>query len=43
MDLAVAGDIRPHIEVFGLDQINTVLQKLGRSEIEGRLVVRIPK
>ncbi|KAF5855321.1 hypothetical protein ETB97_009440, partial [Aspergillus alliaceus] len=43
MELAVAGDVRAHIECFELDQINDVVARLGRSEIDGRAVVRIPE
>ncbi|BDD56070.1 hypothetical protein MAP00_001548 [Monascus purpureus] len=42
MEMAVAGDVKAHIEVFDFDQINDVLQRLGRSEIDGRAVMRIP-
>ncbi|KAE8145049.1 alcohol dehydrogenase [Aspergillus avenaceus] len=43
MEIAVAGDVRAHIECFGLDEINDVVQRLGRSEIDGRAVVKIPE
>lgn len=42
VEMAVAGDVKAHIEVFDFDQINDVLQRLGRSEIDGRAVMRIP-
>jgi propanol-preferring alcohol dehydrogenase len=41
--MAVAGDVKAHIEVFGLDDINDVLDRLERSEIDGRVVLRIPQ
>ncbi|PLB47991.1 alcohol dehydrogenase [Aspergillus steynii IBT 23096] len=42
MEMAVAGDVTAHIECFEFDKIDEVLQRLGRSEIEGRAVVKIP-
>ncbi|RAL16457.1 zinc-dependent alcohol dehydrogenase [Aspergillus homomorphus CBS 101889] len=42
MEMAVAGDVKAHIEVYELDHIDEVLERLGRSEIDGRAVVRIP-
>ena len=42
MEMAVAGDVTAHIECFEFDRIDEVLQRLGRSEIEGRAVVKIP-
>lgn len=43
MEMAVAGDVKAHIEVFDFNQIDTVLQRLGRSEIDGRAVLKIPE
>ncbi|RAK92996.1 alcohol dehydrogenase [Aspergillus costaricaensis CBS 115574] len=43
MEMAVKGDVTAHIECFEFDCIDNVLQRLGRSEIEGRAVVRIPE
>ncbi|KAE8309646.1 chaperonin 10-like protein [Aspergillus transmontanensis] len=43
MEMAVAGDVQAHIECFELDQINDVVMRLGRSEIDGRAVVKIPE
>ncbi|PWY73608.1 alcohol dehydrogenase [Aspergillus heteromorphus CBS 117.55] len=43
MEMAVAGEVTAHIESFDFDCIDDVLQRLGRSEIEGRAVVRIPE
>ncbi|KAJ5728765.1 Alcohol dehydrogenase 1 [Penicillium malachiteum] len=40
--MALAGDVQAHIEVFDLQDIVDVLQRLERSEIEGRVVLRIP-
>ncbi|KAJ5640868.1 Alcohol dehydrogenase 1 [Penicillium herquei] len=42
MAMALAGDVQAHIEVFDLQAIVDVLQRLERSEIEGRVVLRIP-
>ncbi|KKK26475.1 alcohol dehydrogenase, partial [Aspergillus rambellii] len=43
MEMAVAGDVKAHIECFEFDQIDDVIQRLGRSEIDGRAVMRIPE
>ncbi|GLA00194.1 hypothetical protein AnigIFM60653_008252 [Aspergillus niger] len=43
MEMAVRGDVTAHIECFEFDCIDDVLQRLGRSEVEGRAVVRIPE
>ncbi|KAE8359878.1 hypothetical protein BDV27DRAFT_48979 [Aspergillus caelatus] len=43
MEMAVAGEVQAHIECFELDQINDVVMRLGRSEIDGRAVVKIPE
>lgn len=40
--MAVAGDVKAHIEVYDLHEIVDVLQRLERSEIEGRVVLKIP-
>ncbi|KAJ5363093.1 hypothetical protein N7541_003937 [Penicillium brevicompactum] len=41
--MAVAGDVTAHIDVFGLHEINDVLDRLERSDIDGRVVLRIPE
>ncbi|KAK9853947.1 Alcohol dehydrogenase superfamily [Penicillium brevicompactum] len=41
--MAVAGDVKAHIDVFGLHEINDVLDRLERSDIDGRVVLRIPE
>ncbi|CAG8933844.1 unnamed protein product [Penicillium salamii] len=41
--MAVNGDVKAHIEVFELHEINAVLDRLERSEIDGRVVLRIPE
>lgn len=43
MQMAVAGDVTAHIECFDFNEIENVLQRLGRSEIDGRAVVKIPE
>ncbi len=43
MKMAVAGEVKAHIECFAFDQIDDVIQRLGRSEIDGRAVIRIPE
>lgn len=42
MEITVARGVQAHIECFELSQINEVLQRLERGEIDGRAVVRIP-
>lgn len=42
MEMTVARGVQAHIESFQLSQINEVLQRLERGEIDGRAVVRIP-
>jgi propanol-preferring alcohol dehydrogenase len=39
--LAAAGKFRCHVEVFGLEQINLVYERLARGEILGRAVIRM--
>ncbi|KAF9893856.1 hypothetical protein FE257_010026 [Aspergillus nanangensis] len=43
MEMAVAGEVKAHIECFSFSEIENVLQRLGRSEIDGRAVVKIPE
>ncbi|KAJ0417131.1 hypothetical protein BJY00DRAFT_290329 [Aspergillus carlsbadensis] len=43
MEMALAGDVKAHIECFEFGQIDDVIQRLGRSEIDGRAVMRIPE
>ncbi len=43
LKMAVKGDVVPSISVFEFDQINTVMEKLARFEIGGRVVLRIPQ
>ncbi|CAG8391078.1 unnamed protein product [Penicillium salamii] len=41
--MAVTGDVEAHIDVFELHEINAVLDRLERSDIDGRVVLRIPE
>lgn len=43
MEMAVAGDIMACIEIFDLVDIPDVLKRLENSEIEGRVVLKIPE
>jgi len=43
LEMAVAGDVIPHVEVFEFGDIQDVLSRLAKSEIEGRAVIRIPQ
>ena len=42
LDMAVAEDVTPTVEVFDFETVDEVLQKLARSEIAGRAVLKIP-
>lgn len=42
LELAVAGKVKAHIEIFELEDILKVLTKLENAEIEGRAVLQIP-
>ncbi|KAJ5324812.1 Alcohol dehydrogenase 1 [Penicillium atrosanguineum] len=41
--MAVAGDVKAHIECYELSDLLEVLGRLERSEIEGRAVLKIPE
>ncbi|KAJ5215736.1 Alcohol dehydrogenase superfamily zinc-type [Penicillium cinerascens] len=41
--MAVAGDVKAHVECYELRDILDILGRLERSEIEGRVVLRIPE
>jgi len=41
--MAVAGDVKAHVESYKLNDILEVLGRLERSEIEGRVVLEIPE
>ncbi|KAJ5805089.1 hypothetical protein N7474_010976 [Penicillium riverlandense] len=43
LEIAVAGDVKTHVEVFGLTEISDVLQRLERADVDGRAVLRIPE
>jgi propanol-preferring alcohol dehydrogenase len=43
MAMAVAGHVKAHVDVFALDDINNILDRLERSEIDGRVVLKIPE
>ncbi|EAW13963.1 zinc-dependent alcohol dehydrogenase [Aspergillus clavatus NRRL 1] len=43
MEMAVAGDIKAHIECFEFDCFNDVLRLLENAEIDGRAVMKIPE
>jgi propanol-preferring alcohol dehydrogenase len=43
LSMAVAGDVKAHIERFDFSCINDVLQRLERAEIDGRAVLKIPE
>lgn len=42
LSMAVAKDVEAHIKVFELHEINNVLERLEKSEVEGRVVLKIP-
>ena len=41
--MAVAGDVKAHVDVYELHEINAVLDRLQRSDIDGRVVLKIPE
>ena len=43
LKLAAAGEVVPQIQVFDLEEINTIVEKLAKFEIGGRVVLRIPQ
>lgn len=43
MEMAITGDVKASIEVFDLIDILDVLKRLENSEIEGRVVLKIPE
>ena len=43
LDMALAGDVIPTVEVFDFEAIDDVLQKLAKSQIAGRVVLKIPQ
>jgi propanol-preferring alcohol dehydrogenase len=42
LQMAVKGDVVPQIAVYEFEEINNIMEKLVRFEIEGRVVLRIP-
>lgn len=42
LEMAVKGDVVPQISVFDFNEINTVMEKLAKFEIGGRVVLKIP-
>ncbi|KIW83635.1 hypothetical protein Z517_02881 [Fonsecaea pedrosoi CBS 271.37] len=43
LEMAVKGEVKPEISVLEFDQINDIMGKLERFEIEGRVVLRLPE
>ncbi|KAJ5907618.1 alcohol dehydrogenase [Penicillium taxi] len=43
IEMAVAGDVEAHVQVFEFDEIAQVLRRLEQASIEGRAVLRIPE
>ncbi|OCT54124.1 Alcohol dehydrogenase [Cladophialophora carrionii] len=43
LQMAVKGEVVPQIAVYPFEEINAVMEKLVRFEIEGRVVLRIPQ
>lgn len=39
--MAVASDIKAHIEVLDMTDVEEVMQRLERSEVEGSVVLKI--
>ncbi|KAK5082221.1 hypothetical protein LTR05_007365 [Lithohypha guttulata] len=43
LDMAMAGKVIPQVTVYELEDINTIVEKLARFQIGGRVVLRIPQ
>jgi D-arabinose 1-dehydrogenase-like Zn-dependent alcohol dehydrogenase len=43
LEMALAGDVVPILEVFLFEMLNELLQKLAKSQIPGRVVLKIPQ
>jgi propanol-preferring alcohol dehydrogenase len=43
LQMALAGDVVANVEVFNFESINTVLQALAKSQIAGRVVLKLPQ
>lgn len=43
LDMALVGDVIPIVEVFEFESIDLVLQALCKSQIAGRMILRIPQ
>lgn len=43
LEMAVNGDVVPHVEVFDFKDINDVGERLAKFQIAGRAVLRIPQ
>ncbi|KAH0831547.1 Alcohol dehydrogenase 1 [Fonsecaea pedrosoi] len=43
LEMAVKGEVKPEISVLEFGQINDIMGKLERFEIEGRVVLRLPE
>ena len=43
LDMAVAGKVKPKIEVSEFEGLNGVLERLANYQIDGRVVVKIPQ
>ena len=43
LQMASMGDVIPRVEIFGFEAVDDVLQKLAKSQIAGRVVLRIPQ
>jgi alcohol dehydrogenase, propanol-preferring len=43
LKIAVAGEVVPHVQVYELEEINTIVKKLANFEIGGRVVLKIPQ
>lgn len=42
LEMAVNGDVVPHIEMFELSELDVVVQRLANAQIVGRAVMKIP-
>ena len=41
--MAVSGDVVPIVQVFDFERADEILQKLGKAQIAGRVVLKFPE
>jgi alcohol dehydrogenase, propanol-preferring len=43
LEMVVKGEVVPHVEVFNFEDINDIMGKLAKFEVQGKAVLRIPE